>query len=808
MAQYKAVSPDGQYEIEFNAPDDATDEQLQQYVQTQAAQYQKSAATQPGKGEPIRDAAQVDAVYQAMIKDRGKEAANEYMLEWMDQNGGSSAPPAPAQASGDPNSPLYQPPYQEANMPPTAEKPLRSGHEINLSGGDIALRAAGQFGDAALPYIGRRSASALTAAASLPVFGKDEGKGWGDTFSDRYNESMTDFNKSQKEFQKGYPKTALGADVAGSMVFGNAMAKGLAGVSSKVLASKNAVPYVDRLKNALNIEGRVGKGLVNYGKAAAAPTIIGATEAGLKAPEGETARFTAVGAGMGAASPAVEGILRALGHGAMGVGRVLKKAVGKEAIPSMESILAQADDVAYNVATDNGRKKIADVVRAAGPLDKNAIAADYLGDKGTALIKASAVDSGDILKNPELKARIANTGNRTQEGLRFGAQDSALARTRYQEYEAARQGVGAKLEEFIQGSKGEVPYKNQGDIREFLGRDILKDIKNKAGKMLNAVEGDEIPRVDTAPPVGGAIPKGGVGVDTNTEVFTPKYVDYINKELQKRIDTPSNPMTRSDTTAAQWIKIKNQFNDLLAEGATSKEHKALLTKYGETSRVSDAYKQGLKLPEMTQGALRETFEGMTRAEQNAFKHGSTEALFNAAGKSQADEAGLLTTLNEVGTRNKLKIVYGDNKVKALDEAINREEIYKNTSVAALAGASKEAMKNAETRLSPWKNLGIPIFGHRRAYSLTGLSFAGADALVEALGSKTMDPRVRQEVSRILMNSKTPALALSNLESRQLGREAAELVKKMKKRIGHDTVSSGISATLSRLLIPDRSEGDE
>lgn len=799
---YRIQTPDGQI-MSIEAPVGASQEDLFEFAQTQAG---KTSAPPPiTKGVPLKNAEQATTVYQQLVQKHGPDGAAQIMLMQHPEimGGGSSPPqvqaPPPVQPQAPPAPPTAVDLATQAGQIPRV--PTISQGAPKRSDGQRIMDFFGRYGNSALLNAGAPIAAGATAAASLPFLapneglpGNTEGNTLGEAFKARYAGAMKDFKTSQKQMAEEEPNAALLADVGGELAFGSAAAKALVGTGGKIMATKKGKSAVDALKKLVGAEG---KAIPNYVKIALPSAAGGAAEAYVRADQNK-GQAAAMGGAVGAVAPAVVRAASKIPALLGGTGKFLAHPFGKSAEAwTPEQVTNKAEEIITNVGTRNGLEAMADVTGRQAPLDKNALAADYLGTRGAALLKQTGSDAAHILEDPALAQRAAQTANRVRERI-VPVAEAQAARARYEGYEAARKQVGTELDDYLASPGAQIKgYSNQEDLADFLGSSKeLRSVRTKARDWHRTDYQKDIPIDNTT---ARAVEDGG------DEVITPAYAAKIKEVMQSKIDDTEKEFGRTSTESARWMKVKQDFDDLLVDGAPDKKHRAILEKYRDKSRISDAYKDGLDFRKTSEITLEKKLAEMTTKERIAFKNGATEALYNLGGEASGEAPDLLKAVNEVGAKNKLKMIYGEAKLKSIDETVKREGIYSGTATAALTGAQKGNAEVAKGWMSSLKSFGIPWLQERRAYSPTGLGFATADALLEALGTSKMDPRVRQEVARILMNSKTPAQALQNIETRQLGREANELAKRLRKRFAVTAASPAATSSVVRLFTPEEDQ---
>lgn len=787
MRIFQVKTPTGEI-VKVRADEDATDEELISFVQSQGASSPRSS------GAPLQNAQEAETVYRALVAERGVQGANEVMLQWYPEvMGQKQAPPDVGMPKIDLSNPAPEPYQTQEDRWQTKLSAVPAKTKMQEMADPLLTIA-----DRATFGLGPLAASGLSAAATAALY-PEAGKGYWDSLKSQFKENRKDFRQGQDQFKADYPATATAMGLGGDLITGKLLSnlttpvKAIAeqvtekapgalgavqrflGMTGKVKPTKEAV---QTLKDAWGVPGikSVGK---SYLKAAGPAALVGAVQGATDAPEGGAATGAATGAALGATVPIIWEGAKGLGRGAKALAGVFKNAGPGVPDWTPQEVSNKIDEIGYNVLTNNGKTDMQSLIQRAA-LDRNALGADYGGARGAALLKAASSRAG----NPQidvLTGRANQTADRVRDWLEFGAPEVATARETKAGLETARKEVQSGIDTFLKSEEGQMPLSNSDEIADFLDLPDMKPIAAAARRRFHTKTGRDITFQNGAASAEGLITEA-TGEGVNRPVITPEYADYIKKKIESHISLKTKTaMEKVTPDTADWLDIEKQFQQLIDDGAVSGTHQKLAAEYGAIKRQQRAYDAGLAFNKTSETDLKDQFAALAPAEKKAFRQGATERLFEMGGASKNMEAGLLEDISKIGTRNKIGVIFGTKKIGAIEKAIEKERVYANTSKAASEGVQREIDQWANQAVSDSKSAGLPLLGHRRAYSSTGLTFATADALVEALGSKKMDPRVHEGLVNILMNSQNPAQALYAMEKRQLGREGEELMKLLKQR---------------------------
>jgi hypothetical protein len=243
-------------------------------------------------------------------------------------------------------------------------QPLTPAEKIEALGERALTGATFGLGGAISPAIG------AAAGELFELFGKAEPK----TFKERFKEQREEFKLRKQKLEKEKPITAIGTEIAGGLLTGGALARGLATVArpavravappiARLLAGKGAIPAVGRA---------IGTG-AGFGGAFGGGTALSEVIAG-EQPVAEIPKRALKAGTIGAVAG---GALSGAGQVIGGVGKVLARQFGgKRAIKSLAE-RAGREQLEKSVATrqpllDIGDKRIINIAERAAAISDGA----------------------------------------------------------------------------------------------------------------------------------------------------------------------------------------------------------------------------------------------------------------------------------------------------------------------------------------------------------------------------------------------------------------------------------------------------
>jgi hypothetical protein len=189
---------------------------------------------------------------------------------------------------------------------------------------------------------------------------------------------------------------------------------------------------------------------------------------------------------------------------------------------------------------------------------------------------------------------------------------------------------------------------------------------------------------------------------------------------------------------------------------------------------------------MDSAELKAFYGDLPSGEKEAFKMGALRDLYT----SETDS--VIKNLENSNIEKKFVAVFDRKALNKTKNLLAREDEYNVLENMAKAQRGAGAHDSVANTITGGVSEGLPGIGHRRAYSLTGLQFAGADAILEALQTNKLPTSVKQEVIKKLRSSKSLDEAISKMYKSKTLRDNAALkgVLAKTRRVGTGQLAAG------------------
>lgn len=547
------------------------------------------------------------------------------------------------------------------------------------------------------------------------------------SFNDAFDKRVEDSRSKLKSFSKANPKTALAADITGSVLPVAAsllLTPFTGGTSSTGVAATGA-----RILSNPLLAGKIaqpGKGLLSKSFEAGKIGALQGTVAGAGYSEGD-ASDRALGAGIGGVlgtgiGTVTPSVLTA-GQKVLGSGfDAVKSAVTKKnnftkqeekAIKIIADQFA-ADEIPVEQVVQKIQDNVsADALEGITPVE---ILADYGGDAvnrklrgintrvpgmnigetlterttGTMEQKASAMSSGDTpnIQSTRILSTLDDTANKTIQtkgiDLQSGIDDIVST-------------IDKKLDPLYKNAFAKNQSINNLEVYKYLESDpILKNAYSEAIKLYNqkivARGGNpvEIPKLNKL-----LIKENGkvIGV---SQTLPLEFLDLIKRKADQKTFQQVMKGSINKQMAGPRKTIANNFRNLLKESVEGDEYVSALNQAADSFALKDAYDLGVKFkkPSATAVSFNKQFTKFkTNAEQDAFRIGVFEEILKDINRMSDSQDVVKKIFSSPDTQQKISILFSGNE-EARDQFINKlvreANILRNTQ--KVTGGSNTAEK--------------------------------------------------------------------------------------------------------------------
>lgn len=547
------------------------------------------------------------------------------------------------------------------------------------------------------------------------------------SFSDAFDKRVEDSRSKLKSFQQANPKTALAADITGSVlpVAASLLLTPFTGGTSSTGAAATGARI---LSNPL-LAGKIakpGSGLLSKSYEAGKIGALQGTVAGAGYSEGD-ASDRALGAGIGGGAGAVIGgvtpsVLTA-GQKVLGSGyNAVKNAVTKKtnftkeeqkAIKIIANQFAEDEIPVEQVIQKIQDNVSADALEGITPVE---ILADYGGDAvnrklrgintrvpgmnigetlterttGTMEQKASAMSSGDTpnIQSTRVLSTLDDTANKTIQtkgiDLQSGIDDIVST-------------IDKKLDPLYKAGFAKNQSINNLEVYKYLEADpILKNAYNEAIKLYNqkivARGGSPV----AIPKLNKLLIKEEGKVVGVSQTLPLEFLDLIKRVADQKTYQQVIKGSINKQMAGPRKTIANNFRNLLKDSVNGDEYISALNQAADSFALKDAYDLGVKFkkPSATAVSFDKQFTKFkTNAEQDAFRIGVFEEILKDINRMSDSQDIVKKIFSSPDTQQKISILFSGNE-EARDQFINKlvreANILKNTQ--KVTGGSNTAEK--------------------------------------------------------------------------------------------------------------------
>lgn len=547
------------------------------------------------------------------------------------------------------------------------------------------------------------------------------------SFNDAFDKRVEDSRSKLKSFSKSNPKTALAADITGSVapvIASLLLTPFTSGTSSTGVAATGA-----RILSNPLFAGKIaqpGKGLLSKSFEAGKIGALQGTVAGAGYSEGgATERAIGgglggiVGTGIGTVTPSfLTTGQKVLGSGYNAIKNAVTKKTNftKQEEKAIKIIADQfaADEIPVEQVVQKIQDNVsADALEGITPVE---ILADYGGDAvnrklrgintrvpgmnigqtlserttGTMEQKASAMSSGDTpnIQSTRVLSTLDDTANQTiqTKGIDLQSGISDIVNT-----------IDKKLKPLYDKAYANNTSINNLEVYKYLEADpILKNAYDEAIKLYNqkivAREGTPIaiPKLNKL-----LIKEKGKVIDVS-QTLPLEFLDLIKRVADQKTFQQVVKGSINKQMAGPRKTIANNFRNLLKDSVNGEEYISALNQAADGFALKEAYDLGTKFkkPSATAVSFDKQFTKFaTNAEQDAFRIGVFEEILKDINRMSDSQDVVKKIFNSPDTQQKISILFSGNE-EARDQFINKlvreANILKNTQ--KITGGSNTAEK--------------------------------------------------------------------------------------------------------------------
>ena len=597
--------------------------------------------------------------------------------------------------------------------------------EVDYDGVAEGLRAAGQgltfgFGDEI-----ESGATALWNTATE-----------GTPYSENYRKRYDQLEDQREAFTEDYPKTALGAEIAGSLATGIAGAGRLGvlkGFDQLSKAGKAA-----RLGGLGAVEGGVyGAGLANPDEILS-DAAQGAAIGGVLAPVGAVA-------------------VNKLGDLIGGVGNFISTKLADTPRQQADRVLRQAlqDE---GLTPDQAVQRLADL-NDSTPGPNQATLAD-LGESFRTQARAT-MDVGDSAKGrAKTMVNDRQAGQRTRVKTLIKKNFGDNAESFYDNFNNAL-ARRAELAAPLYTTAMERGVKMTPDLDDFVKDPEMVTLYNQAESRFNSLRKTQ---------------------DYSDEEYNLQVLDYLKQGIDGKMGVAK---TKGDKPTVRFLQIKKQ--ELLDSiAAQNDDYGIALKSFTDMSAVINAMEDGLTFLKKDPDLLQISLKDLTDAEMDSFRMGAVRSLENFIEK-QGDNTDVVKRLiGSEAMRKRLNQIMPEENVDAFLKGLNAESEFFRTKGAILGGPNTAERLKAVDRLED-------VISPDLLFSLgTGDPTFLIPQVAKALSKGKSSPELVEQLSDSLFDSGLTANQIIDIFSKptvrkQLGDKynatVAKLINKENVRLG-------------------------
>lgn len=509
--------------------------------------------------------------------------------------------------------------------------------EVDYDGVAEGLRAAGQgltfgFGDEI-----ESGATALWNTATE-----------GTPYSENYRKRYDQLEDQREAFTEDYPKTALGAEIVGSL------ATGIAGAGRL-----GVLKGFDQLSKAGKAARLGGLGAVEGG-------VYGA---GLANPDeilSDAAQGAAIG---GVLAPVGAGAVNKLGDLISGVGNFISTKLADTPRQQADRVLRQAlqDE---GLTPDQAVQRLADL-NDSTPGPNQATLAD-LGESFRTQARAT-MDVGDSAKG-RAKAMVNDrqAGQRTRVKTLIKKNFGDYAESFYDNFNNAL-ARRAELAAPLYTTAMERGVKMTPDLDDFVKDPEMVTLYNQAESRFNSLRKTQ---------------------DYSDEEYNLQVLDYLKQGIDGKMGVAK---TKGDKPTVRFLQIKKQ--ELLDSiAAQNDDYGIALKSFTDMSAVINAMEDGLTFLKKDPDLLQISLKDLTDAEMDSFRMGAVRSLENFIEK-QGDNTDVVKRLvGSEAMRKRLNQIMPEENVDPFLKGLNAESEFFRTKGAILGGPNTAERLKAVDRL--------------------------------------------------------------------------------------------------------------
>ncbi len=652
------------------------------------------------------------------------------------------------------------------------------------------------------------------------------------SFNDAFDKRVTDSRNKLKSFSKANPKTALAADVTGSILpvaasllltpfTGGSSSTGVAATGARILSNPLLAGKI----------ANPGKGLLSKSFEAGKIGTLQGTVAGAGYSEGDVAD-RALGAGFGAATGAVigsatpsvlTGSQKVLGSGYNAIKNAVTKKTNftKEEQKAIKIIADQfaADDIPVDQVIQKIQDNVsADKLEGITPVE---ILADYGGDAVVRKLRGINTRVPGMNIGQELTERTTGTMEQKAAAMSAGdvpnIQSTRLLNTLDSSVDKAIQTKGIDLQYGIGDiidtvNKNLDPLyktaysKNQSinnlEVYKYLESDpLLKNAYSEAIKLYNqkivARGGDPvaIPKLNKL-----LIKENGNVIGVNKQLPL-EFLDLIKRVADQKTYQQIVKGSINKQMAGPRKAIANNFRNLLKDSVEGDEYLTALNQASDSFTLKDAFDLGAKFkkPSSTAISFEKQFNKLeTNAEKDAFRVGVFQEIMKDMNRVGDSQDIVKKVFNSPDLRQKISILFG-NEQEARDQFINklvREANVLNTTQKVTGGSNTtEKLFDADQAAQTMSDLAVAGSGNptdaASIRAIFGLGTKARDIISNPLESTS------RNVGNVLLEQ-NPSKQLEILRLMQQLEETGKIKNAYQNVLGGSAIRTGTNQ-LNQLL---------
>lgn len=603
-----------------------------------------------------------------------------------------------------------------------AQADARQAYQSRYGDAPAALHAMNAFSVGHLPQIDG-------ALAALDVGGRNlVGAGPGYSAADAYQATRDTAKQMLAQSKSAHPGLAAGGDIAGALMSP---------------AAKLGGEWIGGAKGLL-------------GTIARSAAVGGATGGSMEGPKG-ILPGAVTGAALPVAAAGVGAVVRRAGNAAGTLAQGVKTALVHapvEASPTPADTLTAAQKIAQLVRASG--KTVADLpLHPAAQAGLPVTTAEAIGRPG---VSALGVLARRVGKTPDaLQATLADRVHATPARIQTAFQaasgiDPAAASG---DIDGLISSLQAKAKPLYDAALSSPDAVWNPDLAKLAGRPVIKKaIASVGNDLLNAGKDPNAMGLALDPETGWRVTGSDLASATEPQP-TAQTWDLVKKSIGRQIERhpiTGRPLPDSQSEGNYGVRVASQdLTDALAGDPANGQpgaipgYRAALDQAGDYLKLSDAFDKGGRLltdPAVNEGTFADVYGNLGDAEQQAFKGGFANKLFDLA------QNGRLTPRTFLAPRVQQKVtaVIGPDAAEGFLDHVDLERDLAATGNRMAPGAGSPTAEFANAGAEQEHGAGalglVSGLAHNPLKLVKGLSQVGADA--------PTTPQVRDEMGRLLM----------------------------------------------------------